>query len=315
MKTVFSRSPAGRKKKSRRRRAGAIVFMAAFTGFFFHLTANPVFSINLKLRPSSSSSLDASVIQRRGQIPHSRMTTGTKNIKAAWLAFPTDRYRHGVLGDDLEAARLAVETPQGKMASIDLPFRRVFEDLEPRLADLNGDGADEIMVVESDAEAGASLAVYGLAKNGRLEKQAETPFLGRSQRWLNPVGAGDFDGDGALEIALVATPHIGGLLRLYRLNGSRLSLFGEYPGVSTHQMGSVELGMGRVVFSRPRDMILAPNQSHGALMLLEWTPTGWKKHAQTPLPDHLESSLTPVDADRWRFRLRNGAYYEIQLER
>ena len=314
MTTDSRQNPAARNPKTGRRHIHAIFFMTAMIGCFLLLNAAPVFSMTLTLRASAPSSMGQAEINRPGQIPHSRVANGAKNIKAAWLALPTARYQHGVLGDDLEAGRLAVETSSGSIVTIDLPFERVFEDLEPRLADLNEDGADEIMVVESDAKSGASLAVYGMV-NGRLKKQAKTLFLGRSQRWLNPVGAGDFDGDGALEIALVATPHIGGILRLYRLNGSRLSLFAEYPGVSTHQIGSVELGMGRVIFSRPRDLILAPNQSREALMLLEWTPAGWNELARATLPDPLESSLTPAGLDLWRFRLENGAHYEIQIER
>jgi len=57
-------------------------------------------------------------------------------------------------------------------------------------------------------------------------------------RWLNPLGVGDFDGDGRLDIALVATPHIGGRLRLYRYQPGRLTLFAERSGVSTHRIGS-----------------------------------------------------------------------------
>ena len=122
-----------------------------------------------------------------------------------------------MFGDELEASRLVVETAEGEQVEVVLPVNRVFEDVEPRLADVNGDNSDEIIVVESDVQLGASLAVYGIVE-GRLEQIAATPFIGKPHRWLNPVGVGDFDGDGHADIALVATPHIGGILRLYRLN-------------------------------------------------------------------------------------------------
>jgi hypothetical protein len=38
----------------------------------------------------------------------------------------------------------------------------------------------------------------------------------RPPRRLNPVGFGDFDGDGAMEVAYVQTPHIGGILIVMR---------------------------------------------------------------------------------------------------
>jgi VCBS repeat protein len=213
----------------------------------------------------------------------------------------------------LEASRLVVETFDRERLHVDLPITRVFEDLEPRLADINGDNTDDIIVVESDTKLGASLAVYGIA-SGRLVRIAATPFLGKPQRWLNPVGVGDFDGDGRVDIALVATPHIGGVLRLYRLQGAILSLFAEYPGVSTHRMGSTELGLGRVISAVPRDRLLVPNQARRAIMLLEWTHNGWQEITRAELPGYLGSSLIPVKADRWRFQLENGEYYEIQLD-
>ena len=179
---------------------------------------------------------------RADQIPHSRVAQGSKDIAGTWLAIATNRYPHGVLGDALEASRLSVESRQGTTLILDLPPNRVFEDLHPRLIDLDGDGRDEIIVVESDKELGASLAVYGIVE-GRLAKRSATPFLGRSNRWLNPLGAGDFNGDGKLDIALVATPHIGGILRLYHFTEPKLSKFAEYRGVSTHSLGNTELGL------------------------------------------------------------------------
>lgn len=206
-----------------------------------------------------------------------------------------------------------VETRSGKRLQVDLPFRRVFEDLEPRLVDVDGNCRDEIIVVESDKFLGASLAVYGII-DGRLVRIAATSFLGQPHRWLNPLGVGDFDGDGKLDIALVATPHIGGKLRLYRFNNSKLSHFAEYPGISTHRMGSTELGLGRVVTAGPRDQMLVPDQTRRVLMLLEWSPSQWQLIARTELPDQLGSSLTPTVDGGWRFQLEDGRHFEVQID-
>ena len=248
------------------------------------------------------------------QIPHSRIAHGSRDITVAWLAGPTDRYRHGVLGDDLEAKQLMVETRSGNRLKVDLPIRRVFEDLEPRLVDVDGDGRDEIIVVESDTVFGASLAVYGIV-DGRLARLAATSFLGQPYRWLNPLGVGDFDGDGLLDFALVATPHIGGRLRLYRFKKLNLSLFAEYPGISTHRMGSTELGLGRVVSASPSDQLLVPDQARRVLMLLKWSPEQWQLVAQAELPGQLGSSLTPAGGESWRFQLEDGRHFEVQIDR
>jgi len=250
---------------------------------------------------------------RPGQIPHSRVARGSQDIAEAWLALATNRYPHGVLGDSIEASRLAVESRQGKFLSLDLPPHRVFEDLQPRLIDLDGDGRDEIIVVESDTRLGASLSVYGIV-DGHLAKRTATPFIGRPNRWLNPLGVGDFDGDGKLDIALVATPHIGGMLRLYHFLEPELSKFAEYTGVSTHSLGSTELGLGRVVENTPRDQLLLPDQSHRKMLLLEWTPGGWLEHDQVNLPGNPRSALISSGENRWRFRLGNNFHYEIGVD-
>ena len=110
-------------------------------------------------------------------MPHSRVARGERDIAAAWFAGATDRYAHGVLGDAIEAARLMVETRAGRRLQFELPAHRVFEDLEPRLADLDGDGRDEIIVVESDINLGASLAVYALAGDRLVKRAATVPKM------------------------------------------------------------------------------------------------------------------------------------------
>lgn len=298
--------------------------LVALVGFFYSsltvlllpiLFIGPAtaYSTELRITAAGSSVMEAAGIEHTDQLPQSRVAKGSRNIREAWLASPTHRYRHGVLGDNLEAARLSVETVDGVHLSVDLPPSRVFEDLEPRLVDLNRDKLDEIMVVESDTALGASLSVYGIV-DSRLVRTAATPFLGQPNRWLNPVGVGDFDGDGRLDIALVATPHIGGLLRLYRVEGDRLALFAQYSGVSTHRIGSTDLGLGRVVPALPRDRLLVPNQARRELMLLEWTGHQWQEIARVELPGVLGSSLKPMRDGCWQFRLENGQYYDIQLD-
>ena len=288
--------------------------LALVFSLFFAWCTGIGHTAELTVRSVESSPPEIETIKWPDQLPQSRAARGYHDITGAWLAGPTNRYRHGVLGDDLEASRLVAETRAGKRLQLDLPSRRVFEDLEPRLVDIDGDSRDEIIVVESDKFLGASLAVYGII-DGRLERIAATAFLGQPHRWLNPLGAGDFDGDGRLDIALVATPHIGGILRLYRFEPSDLSLFAEYPGISTHRMGSTELGLGRVVSANLRDQLLVPDQTRRVLMLLEWSPDQWQVIARTELSDQLGSSLTPTGDGGWRFHLEDGRHLEVRIDR
>ncbi len=110
-------------------------------------------------------------------IPHSRVATGANDIAAAWLAGATGRYAHGVLGDAIEASELRVRTRQGKELVFRLLQDSVFEDLTPRLTDIDGDGRDEILLVRSHVEAGAAVMLLGL-RGERITRLAESPAIG-----------------------------------------------------------------------------------------------------------------------------------------
>ena len=132
-------------------------------------------------------------------LPDGIVTKGHGDITAAWLTSPTRRYDHGVLGDAVEASGLRVRNRAGRTLSFTLPKDSVFEDRRVRLADLNGDGGDELLVVRSYLTAGAALAVLRPGADG-LALVAETAPIGLPHRWLNPAAVADFDGDGDLDL-------------------------------------------------------------------------------------------------------------------
>lgn len=181
-------------------------------------------------------------------------------IVAAQYIEPTRRYPHGVLGDDVEWGALKItvdmchgcETRHIRDFIIRLPEHRVFEDTEPRVVDLDGDGSPSVIVVESDANQGARLAVYTEA--GFL---TGTPFIGRRNRWLAPIGAADLDGDGAVEIAYVDRPHLAKTLRIWRYYNKKLTEVAQRSGLTNHRIGETEISGGlRFCNDRP-EMIVA----------------------------------------------------------
>lgn len=165
------------------------------------------------------------------------------DIRGAWYARPTGRYQHGVLGDSIEGGALSVVTNDGTRLELVLPGSHVFEDLTPRIADLDGDGRNEVVTIRSSLDRGSAVAVYGLA-GGKLVERGATAEIGKANRWLSIAGIADYLTDGVLHIAFVETPHIGGTLKFARFSGGRLSVAARtIPGVSNHVIGSSRLSM------------------------------------------------------------------------
>lgn len=162
---------------------------------------------------------------------------GSADVTAAHFADETRRYPHGVLGDDVEYGTLVIETGGAETPSevieVTLPETRVFEDLSPRLWDITGNGAPEVIVVESDAQTGAQLAVY----NAEGVKIAATPHIGQRNRWLAPIGAADLDGDGHIEVAYIDRPHLAKTLRIWRFQFGTLEEVASAPGLTNHLIG------------------------------------------------------------------------------
>lgn len=160
----------------------------------------------------------------------------------AWYDGPTTRYAHGVLGDTIEATQLhayseSAQTLCGQQSFV-LPDELVFEDTAPRLVDLNSDGLPEIVVVQSHQRLGAQLAIYEIPSNGEALRQiAATPFIGRPNRWLAPIGAADLDGDGSVEIAYIDRPHLARILRVWRLVDGVMVEVATLEGLTNHRIG------------------------------------------------------------------------------
>ena len=254
---------------------------------------------------------NATPVATAQRLSGSQVAQGRLDIAWAWLGSPTERYPHAALGSRTHAGSVHVlaamphGTPSGTLQEIvyRLPINRVFEDLRMRLADLDQDGRDEIIVIESDALSGASVVVLGLedSQNGKiLKEKARSAPAGSTFRWLNPVGVADFDGDGKLEVAAVITPHIGGVLTLYHYRPPQLVPYARTMDTSNHLMGSPEQQLA-VIMQLPglRPTIIVPDMSLKALHALRWEGSGangkFKELADVmPLPARVQRiSLLP----------------------
>lgn len=207
-------------------------------------------------------------------IPHSEVSEAEgKGVVKATLACATDRYAHGVLGDYIEAGCLVLEDHEARRSLIELPDTQVFEDLEARIVDFNDDGYNDVVVVRSERQSGAALVIYQML-DGKASVLAATPPIGRSNRWLAPIGAADFNGDGHTDIAYVQTPHIGGILKIWSITDAGFEQIGEQSGFSNHSIGSTRVSTARIVDHNKDGLvdIALPDQRRAQIVWLSFSP-------------------------------------------
>lgn len=231
-------------------------------------------------------------------LPDGKVARGSRNILAAWLSDPVQRYRHFKLGSEHEAETLMVSTSERRVLKLTLPADSVFEDREPRIADVDGDGEDEVIVVRSYLKAGAALAVAS-AKGGVLQITAETRPLGRPLQWLNPAGVGDLDDDGRPDIALVTTPHVSGELQILTLRDGRLAEIAREDDVSNHAPGSRHLRLSAIAdFDGDGVADLAiPSGSRREIRFLSFKGGRVREISRVPLPAAASEDFSVVAKD------------------
>lgn len=181
-------------------------------------------------------------------------------IAAARYEVPDDVYPHRIMGTIREKRVLAATLTDGREVRLDLREgpepTHVFEDIAPRVVDADGDGLPDIVVVQSDPDLGAQLAVYAL-RRGALVKSAATPHIGQRFRWLAPVAIADLDGDGVTDIAYVDRPHLAKTLRVWTWTAGGLTEVASLGGVTNHRIGDEVIWGGLRDCGGGPEMILA----------------------------------------------------------
>ncbi len=182
----------------------------------------------------------------------------TGDIRWAGFSNATKRYGRGILGDAIEAGALRAATLTAGPCDLTVLLGEgsVFEDVAPRIQDLDGDGKNEIVVVETRIDRGASLAVYGI-RRGALVKLAATPYIGTQHRWLAPIGAADLDGDGRAELAYVDRPHLAKTIRIWRYENGGLTHMADLAGYTNHRIGESSIVGGIRDCGQGPEMIVA----------------------------------------------------------
>lgn len=172
-------------------------------------------------------------------LPEEMVSISADSTVYAQYTDPTMDYTHGILGDIIEGTKLVVHK-DAKFYELTLESDFVFEDLRPRLVDVDMNGELEFICIRSHTETGAGLVIYKI-ENEALEEYAYIAEIGKPNRWLNFVAADDLDNDGEVELAWIETPHIGGILKVARVQRGELTIIDEASLYTNHAIGERNL--------------------------------------------------------------------------
>jgi hypothetical protein len=226
---------------------------------------------------------------------------------AAHYTTPVQRYGHFALGQPHEYASLVVPSDHGKPLQLDLPDDEVFEDLVPRPVRMRAGGELQWLTVVSQRGLGARMALVGV-RNGQLKITAQSAPIGQANRWLNPVGVVDLDGDGETEVAAVVTPHLAGVLTVYQQRGSELVARATLRGLSNHRFGSTELGMSGFIPEANGSTLVVPDLEHRALVMVRYAHGALRETGRCPLPAPVVGAVRWVANTGLSVMLTTGPY-------
>ncbi len=239
-------------------------------------------------------------------MPDARITLGsldgTAGLQALVLSDPTDRYPHGALGDKLQASAVTVIT----VAPNSLVFRgryvarppAVIEDLIPMVTPIGEGRRPAVVVVKSAPRLGSAIMVLGWRDAG-LERLAEGPAFGQSNRWVHVIGAADLSGDSIPELIAVNTPDFAGVLVAYERRGTVLVPTAKALGYSSHAPGSRNQDQAVIadMTGNGRLEVILPRQGRDVLAALEMSNGRWEERWALQLSGPVQSNLLVHDLD------------------
>ncbi|MBN2322381.1 MAG: hypothetical protein JXQ30_01505 [Spirochaetes bacterium] len=211
------------------------------------------------------------------------------------LTQPTDGYEHGILGDLLEATSVTIvdTSPAFRVARrIPVGRGRVIEGISPIWVDIDGDEKREIIITVSDVSEGARIAVY--SEEGEL--LGSGAGIGRGVGWIHQLAVAPFGENRETGLAVVRTPHTGGVVEFYGCCCDVLTIDARLPGISTHRIGSRNLdtavacdfdGDGTVE-------LLVPDERFETLLLLSRTGGTVEIESAYPVDGFAVTNITAV---------------------
>ncbi|MEO9902196.1 VCBS repeat-containing protein [Nisaea sp.] len=291
------------------------VLVMAENGALFEVTGD-----GQVIERSGSARLPESKPLRLPLVKDGRVAISPDGLIRAWYTDETESYGHGALGDVVEALSLVVQEEGGKLAVYSVIADEVFEDLEPRIVDLDRSlaGRPEIVAITATSTGGAGIAVFGIGRDSdgkpALLRLANSARIGTPYRWLNIAGIADFDGDGFTEIAYVDRPHIRGELVFLEWRGGRLREQAREGGYANHHGGSTVQDMSEVadVDGDGNPDLILPVRGYGRIAAVSLAAEGLNRIAEVDIPSAPRSGIISTSPQSAVYLDRAGALYEIR---
>ncbi len=227
------------------------------------------------------------------------------------LSDPSELYDHGVLADPYEAGSFTLVDTDHNAHTFPVPESLVIEGIFPIWTDINGDGDREILATLSNASQGAQLAVF----NQPGELIAAGDPIGQGYRWRHLIAAAPFGPQGQIEVVDVLTPHIGGTLEFFQLQGDRLVKTAEVGGLTSHVLGTRNLDMSAAADFDGDGMLelLLPTQDRLTLAAVQRTENGAQIDWQIPLGSLLVTNLALSQSEDGQIGLALGLQNQTLL--
>lgn len=206
------------------------------------------------------------------------------------LAEPTDRFPHSALGDGLEATSVvAVTVGVNETETVYRSENDVIESIAPLLADVDGDGIDDVVLtVSNDRE----VWVVAASSTGDGVVAVSDP-ADRLLGWRHVVAVGPLGPSGQSEIAEVLYPDAQGSVRFLRLNGDTLGIAATRTGYRSHEFGTrnLEQAVAADVDRDGRVEVILPTLDRQHIAGVRHGPDGAVDMWRRPLGGTLSSNI------------------------
>ncbi len=219
--------------------------------------------------PNSGETIFNQLNQDYTQLPEQAISISRDKSVYAQYTNPTERYNHRVMGDGVEGGQLVVVV-DSVFYELALADNYVFEDIRPRLFDVDQDGNLEIITIRTEITQGAGIVIYKVVNN-QLQEYAYVPEIGQSSRWLNVVTLNDLDEDGIVELVWIQTPHIGGILKVAKIQSGELTVLDEISEYSNHGYGDRNLCLSVLNQENQEKIFYVPTQDRTKITGFKYT--------------------------------------------